>query len=881
MMSKLKNTQLRKPIDTKGREEKDNNVTLTTTPDIEKLYGLDSPTRLPFSNFAELKRDQSESGVKPESPINFVSYSPRKTPKSSKRYNGQVCCFCKDSLQLTLPGEVILPLLCEHLCHKNCFIMLIDSNKRILPTCDICKAQTNVVDEDLLLGMVNAAPMADINESISSEDEVDSPMGAPLLLRDVSKVLVSTPTEQMVNDQLNTPPTSAHGIDYEPLLYYPNITCSSEMHPIKLNESHEISYVLNIKPPSIYNDSSPSFNPSDLKLKWEVSNYISQQLGLSKELGELILFDKMRISIDGEMWDESCLYLFSKFLLIYNGEALAGMISITNDLCLTSLIEGVLNLNLTESTLPELYIYNEFSQTITEKWEFVLGKLMDSQLPITNLFQFTSTCWLDLQYDIDVPLNLIRFNNLLLHGGDLPSFYMTKVLPSPKPLALNIVIAVPLFNKTKLSNTDYRHWLQKLLRAMRSTLSDSDKMGLIFLGIDYLRKAKAAGTFVGCVAASWDGWDNLIDDICIVPNTFSSNSQELNVALEKCAELYPFIAYKESSINKVLVLNCGDYHGETLSQFDFDTQRLLKMSVSLLRVGSHLNMFKEISSFSRYEYGNDPEIRFATPEKLSASITTLMKRMQSICLPYLSVEIEVENNITVSSIELFGVMELKESKSQRIVFRDMGPSDERNLLITMKVTDTDFEFEKIPIFNYTATWRDNKSIEKTVFAQIDQRSLQEPMESDAAKLLEAIVSGSPEKNHPHSIYYLDIPLLPPLSPSRNASFAKRQAELLIIRHLRQAIEEKNATALKACISVAYGLLRCIPANLDADDTPKGAVVDPEDCILNLMAVTKSARMDNQRYVDILVGQLERIISLFDNEPSEALDKCFDLVYSLV
>lgn len=879
MMSKLKNTQLRKPIDTKGREEKDNNVTLTTTPDIEKLYGLDSPTRLPFSNFAELKRDQSESGVKPESPINFVSYSPRKTPKSSKRYNGQVCCFCKDSLQLTLPGEVILPLLCEHLCHKNCFIMLIDSNKRILPTCDICKAQTNVVDEDLLLGMVNAAPMADIDESVASED--DSPMDTSLLLQDVSKVLVTTPTQQMLNDQLNTPPTSTHGIDYESLLYSPNITCSSEMHPVKLNESHEISYVLNIKPPSIYNDSTPSFNPSDLKLKWEVFSYISQQLGLSKELGELILFDKMRISIDGEMWDESCLYLFSKFLLIYNCKALAGMISITNDLCLTSLIEGVLNLNLTESSLPELYIYNEFSQTITEKWEFVLRKLMDSQQPITNLFQFTSTCWLDLQYVIDVPLDLIRFNNLLLHGGDLPRFYMTKVLPSPKPLALNIVIAVPLFNKTKLSNTDYRHWLQKLLRAIRSTLSDSDKMALIFLGVDYLRKAKAAGTFVGCVTASWDGWDNLIDDICIVPNTFHSNSQELNVALEKCAELYPFIAYKESSINKFLVLNCGNYHGEALPQFDFDTHRLLKMSVSLLRVGSHLNMFKEISAFSRYECGNDPVIRFETPEKLSTSVATLMKRMQSICFPYLSVEIEVENNITVSSIEQFGVMKLMESNFQRIVFRDMGPSDERNFLITLKVTNTDCEFEKIPIFNYTATWRDNKSVAKTVFAQIDQRSLKVPTEIDAAKLLEAIVSGSPEKNHPHSIYYLDIPLLPPLSPSRNASFAKRQAELLIIRHLRQAIVEKNATALKACISVAYGLLRCIPANLNSDDTSKETVVDPEDNVLNLMAVSKSSKIDNQRYVDILVDQLERIISLFDTEPSEALDKCFDLVYSLV
>ena len=35
---------------------------------------------------------------------------------------------------------------------------------------------------------------------------------------------------------------------------------------------------------------------------------------------------------------------------------------------------------------------------------------------------------------------------------------------------------------------------------------------------------------------------------------------------------------------------------------------------------------------------------------------------------------------------------------------------------------------------------------------------------------------------------IDIPLLPPLSPSRESSFAKRQTELTIIDHLERAIE---------------------------------------------------------------------------------------------
>lgn len=52
-------------------------------------------------------------------------------------------------------------------------------------------------------------------------------------------------------------------------------------------------------------------------------------------------------------------------------------------------------------------------------------------------------------------------------------------------------------------------------------------------------------------------------------------------------------------------------------------------------------------------------------------------------------------------------------------------------------------------------------------------------------------------------------------------------------------------------------------------------------ILDLMAMTRSGNLENQRYVYLLVGQLEQIIPLFDIDPTNAVDRCFDLVYSLV
>lgn len=890
IVSKLENTPFRKI----SLLQNVKNV-LSVTPELEQAHAFSSTKRSPLAHFTTRNQQLSEvetTSTSTSSQIEtFDNHFPAEPPKSIKRYNGQICCICRDPLQLALPGQVILLLLCEHLCHKNCFLTLLDSQgRKRLPICDICKVPINVADEDVYLDMINTiitVEESNVDSGTMNEDEVDFSMdvSTPVLLQNILEPWISTPTDQVLNDQLNIPSTSRHGIDYESLLYNPNITCMSDMHPIRLNESHEINCVINIKPPAIYNEFNLQFISSELKLKWEVSSYISQQLGLNRELGELIIFDKMKISIDGEKWDDSCIYLFSKYLLVYNGEALAGMISVLDDLCLASLTGGVLNLNLAKSTLPELYLYNQFSQTITEKWEYILRKLMDRKQPITNLFQFTSTCWLDLQYGVDVPLNLIRFNSLLLEGGELPSSYIIKILPCPQPLAMNLVVAVPLFNKTKLPNTDYLHLLQKLLHKIRSTLNATDKLAIIFLGVDCLHRPKASGTFVGCVEASWNGWDDLINDMSIVPNIFKNNFQELNIAFQKCADLYPFIPIQKNSINKFLLLNWGDYKDDSQLYSIFNMNKIKRVSLTIIRVGSHLDMLEEVEAFSKFAYGNDPVLRFETPEKLITSIEPLISRIQSICLPYLLVEVETEINTTITSMELFCSVEHTNTLSQKICFRGIVPSEERNFLLTIKLHQLPQDFEKVPILKYTARWRGDKSIQRTVYATLDViRSPIIRTENDTIFSSEATNAGSFEKDHLNRTYYLDIPFLPPLSPIRNASFAKRRAELLIVQYLRQAIAEKDSSMLKAAISVAYSLLKCFSPNFEGEIVSQRAQLDSnamDVSILDLMAMMKSGNLENQRCMYLLVGQLERIISLFDIDPTNAVDKCFDLVYCLV
>lgn len=95
-----------------------------------------------------------------------------------------------------------------------------------------------------------------------------------------------------------------------------------------------------------------------------------------------------------------------------------------------------------------------------------------------------------------------------------------------------------------------------------------------------------------------------------------------------------------------------------------------------------------------------------------------------------------------------------------------------------------------------------------------------PTENDTIFFSEATNAGSFEKDHPSRTYYLDILLLPLLSPSGNASFAKRRAELLIVQYLRQAIAEKDSSTLKAAVSVVYRLLKCISPDFEGEIVPQ-------------------------------------------------------------
>lgn len=134
---------------------------------------------------------------------------------------------------------------------------------------------------------------------------------------------------------------------------------------------------------------------------------------------------------------------------------------------------------------------------------------------------------------------------------------------------------------------------------------------------------------------------------------------------------------------------------------------------------------------------------------------------------------------------------------------------------------------------------------------------------------------------------IDIPLLPPLSPSRESSFAKRQTELTIIDHLERAIETGHSIEaqriINACITLAYGIVRGSLLTDFSDDNNGVNLTHSETSGFHMLDWTLAARNQNNvndTYILQLVDRMKLIILHFTNNHMSGKSYCLDMINSL-
>ncbi|EGW30217.1 uncharacterized protein SPAPADRAFT_53039 [Spathaspora passalidarum NRRL Y-27907] len=809
--------------------------------------------------------------------------SPEQTPDSK-------CPFCQELLTLSLPGEAIVRLSCDHSAHKKCLELMFDAKDITqLPKCGICNQFTRCCDDNAHSDMIDDLISKNKRGATSSESSNSS-------------YPCSTPQTPKGTAWLPTPPTTPKKFT----VLAPQVHLISEFDEVKIKDdsSCNLRYIINVKPPRVYKSHEECSTDKDLKLK--VSQHILEKLNLDFDVGNLVMFDKLEVSANGNEWEEVIAYLFESHLLFYDGDSLAGAIAMEEDMHNVN-FDKVLTLNLTKETLPELSIKHD-NPLVTTKWEWVLNKVIHNSLNFSdiNLFKFSSTCWVDYKDQFSLDPDLIEFSATVIENETIATRFQEKAVPKPQELDLNLIVAVPLVNETNLTDEEYKARVQDALFMILRTLRKGDKLGLIFVGINNNRQAANNGTFVGCIESGWDGWKELIDEIQIVANSFTEGIEEFRMCFKKCLDIYPHIPITYTNINKLFIINANTYLMQEEIDNNVENCENLKnaidnlnenLSITIIRIDSGYNSaVNTIHNLISQGFSVGPHlVRYSSFEEfIQLGEDSIRNLIQQICIPKLSINLKLMNlDVTFDQVEINSVLiNVTEWRPElHIIVKDLIPDSERNIMFKVHLDLPKDKIEQqhqvIPVFEYNYRWLEEESEKKVMNIKVTQPVSQELTPPPLDSLFEVDSEENSTK------IFLDIPLLPPLSPSRDHKFAKRETEMQIIKSLRLASEtsaEQAKELLNKLISLVYGFTRGVQCQEEHDvfqhSSIKGSstniALNPEISLpTKIEAMKKQAFQNDQAYFEFLINKIKEVIESFNGSLDLAHTRCLDLAINLM
>lgn len=829
------------------------------------------------------------------------------------------CAFCEELLSAKLAGELDLQLSCSHFCHRYCYLAMMDKNHLdALPICTQCGRKAKCVD---------ASIQSDLTSQKLAEEQVPYYLQPstrlfgvePLKISDnIVKSAISTCESQLLSP-VSTPSSYCYNETLYNEVLKPRILVTLDHANHISNGEFEVDCLINVKPPQISDcisstsgdhiKKSSIVRDMKIKLALNITNWEDSVFSLN-ELGDLLMFDYLEISSNGSEWDSVCLYFFHCAILLvdYKGTHLMGQVFIQRDISSINRICNEITLNLRNEALPELYIKNNCSLIIL-KWEFYLAQALNGidtrEIPLLHT---TSNAW-DLIEDSFKVDEGLEFNRLIEENLDVPTSLLTKMMPPSEKIPLNINLAISLINTSGLNNLDYKERITSFLQKTRSMLRSIDSMGIIFIGIDCYGRPYKSGTFIGCANASWDGWDNIIRDIRIFSNyddrdlpILDNGFEEMLIGFNKCKQLLPYIPSVAKNNSRLIILNSSDYgtldcETNIISKVKDSINCLLEnenLTIDIVRIGKYYS--KEVQEIyailSAPVYYQDSLtistgsklLRFESFSEFDESFDFIMEyKLQSEYMPYVIVELEKEigigDTVSFSEIEINGEMEpISQNMSKlKLIFKNVFPFTQRNIMMKFKLnlSDTLNKLKNIleyRVVNYQNLWIGFQDEPKYLNTALCERNSPRILFSN-----DSDISGSPLDQIDGNSYFVDIPLLPPLSSSKDQVFARRKTELAIIKSLKSAeysSVEETENLLSHLISLVFGIIRGFEGVSDEPYFPLESKCNLESW-KSFMLHFKVFN-NNQRYIQCLVDDLESINRLFKLDSSSALVKCQDL-----
>ncbi|KAA8902976.1 hypothetical protein DIURU_002577 [Diutina rugosa] len=443
----------------------------------------------------------------------------------------------------------------------------------------------------------------------------------------------------------------------------------------------------------------------------------------------LLCYDYVDISTtSGALFDPIVAYLYANCMVFVHHHSVIGQVQIS-DVAKVAAIGSQLVVSLTTDHLPEL-IFESHPVAIV-KWEILLKRLADSvaanshaslvqghdakvvEVEPLPLKQLTTNAW-DYHPEVfdqwESP-ELVEFAEQVVSSQSMDPEVLVEAVPAPGAVPLNLILCVCVDNHSDMSREQYGATLARLIRQSLSKLRDCDTLALVFVGAP-----GASGSFIGSAPPSWDGWDQIIDDI-EVPETpvLSSSMEEFTMVFEKLHSLYPFIPDKLNRTNKVLVVSSNHYENDANAVVPDGVRRKLaaleRLSLTVVRVGGHTAAVASLAeAFAQpIEYLDTVKVTYATHllrfddyDALDYELRQLIDHYQRVVVPVVKITVEPSALTEIGQVEVAGQMRSAAEGTTKfvLVVKDVIPGGQRNVLLSVGSTSGSV----VPRFAYTVEW---------------------------------------------------------------------------------------------------------------------------------------------------------------------------------
>lgn len=758
----------------------------------------------------------------------------RSPPTLDNFQENDTCAICEEPLRSTLKGETDILLACKHSCHKICMLVILslDDNR-------LSHSLPDFLDPFVTCCKQCGAPArcADITDA----DQMLEDIAIKGIMSPVEAPVPFTPNDQMIPDPIVNPPAPIRPnsvvnyttksipspvVDFEDVTT-PQMSVNADLDKISLTSDgskKEVLVKLHIKAPKIHTDcpENATHENSRQEVMKEVSRKLSALINYSQvatDLSKLIMFDFLNISVTGTDWDTLCCFLFDDRLLLvdFSKQEIVGQLLIHDDVANINKRENGITLNLTQQGFPELQLCHSHP-LICLKWYNYFHRVLalvsngnEFQVPFN---QITTNGWYILEDTFSlVPENSIKVRTATEHDCQLTENLLLEALPRPEDLPINLVLSIPLANSTKLENHTYKDMIEKLITNVRSRLRPFDKLALILIGTDANGRACRKGSFVGCAEPAWDGWDSVVKNVEVTSNVdhlnrtiFDNEFQELQIAFEKCRDLFPFIPNAPSNINRLLIIHsnryghvgCDDDCLEKLSRSLASILDTSTISVDFVSVGDDISpdlqiVYDLVRSPFQGHMIDSVQLRcgsmlqhYNSLEKLVDELPGyLIDRYLSVCIPTLSLEFQkifaTNKLVAFKGIEINGtICDIHEGIAHMNIMLDnicrtLDYMISLNLLLDLDTLDPNVceslneNLKMAGLFSFRSTWRGEKSKQSNYDIEIELKNGFSFFEDAKSMLSENSYDLFAEAKNSS---YFDVPLLPPAPLSLDLGFLK-------------------------------------------------------------------------------------------------------------